>query len=213
MNIADVTRTRVVSELGVATDGTNATLVDTLKSWIANKWAGAQVEIVKPDGRQYFSTILTNTATQLNITALPAGIVVAAGDFYNVLASNDPAGAKLIRWGRDVTPTWTHAAEAGAPGALTALVTQAVGAGHVGYIYGFFASATEANNFLINWVSATVAYAVRLPFGGQGFVQDVEPVPLNEGLAADAGSNITIQNVNAGALGSIYQARILYAEV
>jgi hypothetical protein len=210
MNIADVTRTRVVSDLGVAT---NATLVDTFKGWIANKWAGAQVQIIAQSGQEYFATILTNTANQLNITALPAGVVVNAGDFYCILSSNDPAGAKLIRWGRDVTPTWTHAAEVVAPAAGTALVTQAVGAGHVGYIYGFFAAAQEANNFLINWTSATVAYSVRLPFGGQGFVQDVETVPLNEGLPADAGSNITITNENVAAALMVYQARILYAEV
>jgi len=211
--IADVTKTRVVSDLGAATGGTNATLVDTLKGWIANRWLGSQVQIETQSGQQYYAIVLGNTATQLNITALPVGVVVNAGDFYCILASNDPGSSRLIRWGRDVSPAWVHAAEVVAPLIGAVLVTRAVTAGMVGYIYGYFVSATEGNEFLINWTSATVAYAMRLVFGAGGYVQDVETVALNEGLPADAGTNITITNVNAGAALMVYQARLLYAEV
>jgi len=121
--------------------------------------------------------------------------------------------AKYQRWGRNVTPTWTHATEVVAPGAGTALVTQAVGAGKVGYIYGFFISTQESNDFLINWTSGAAGRSKRIVFGGGGVIQDVEPVALNEGLPADTGTNITITNVNAGTAGKVYQANLLYAEV
>ena len=199
--------------VGAASGGGAASLIDSRKNWIVNKWAGSQIQIIKPDGREYFCNILTNTANQLNFVALPGGTSVAPGDIYVILSSNDPAGARTIRWGRDVAPDWTHAAEVVAPAAGTALVTQAVTVGMTGYFYGFFVSATEANEFLINWVSAAVAYAMRLFFGAGGFVQDVETVALNEGLPADAGTNITITNDNLGAALMVYQARLLYAEI
>jgi hypothetical protein len=121
--------------------------------------------------------------------------------------------SKLTRWNREVDPTWIHAVEQVAPLALTNLITIAVTAGTTGFIYGFFISATEANNFFINWVSGGVTRTMRIPFAGSGAVENVDPVPMNEGLAADASTNITVQNVNAGGVGSIYQARLLYTEV
>jgi hypothetical protein len=134
--------------------------------------------------------------------AIPGGVPVP-----------ETVGIQNIRWGRDVSPEWTHAAEATAPAAATALVTQAVGAGVSGYIYGFFISCQENNDFLLGWTSGGIARTLRLVFGGGGVVQDVEPLALNEGLPADAGSNVTISNVNAGGAGAIYQAGLLYAEI
>jgi len=119
--------------------------------------------------------------------------------------------ASQIRWGRDVSPDWIHAPEAVGPGAGLALVTQVVGAGE-GYIYGFFISCQEANDFLLNWTSGGAPQAKRIIFAGGGAIQDVEPIALNEGLPADPGTNITITNVNAAGVGAIYQAEILYAE-
>lgn len=117
-----------------------------------------------------------------------------------------------LRWGRNVLPTWVHAAEVVAPGAGTALVTKAVGAGKAGYIYGFFISAQEGNDFLINWTSGGAAKSKRIIFGGSGSTEAVDPVALNEGLPADAGTNVTITNVNAAAGGKVYQANLLYGE-
>jgi len=119
----------------------------------------------------------------------------------------------LQRWGRDLEPEWVPAVEVTAPGADTALVTKAVGAGKTGYIYGFLISAQEANDFLLNWTSGGGGYSKRIIFGGAGSTECVDPTPLNEGLPADAGTNITITNVNAATAGKIYQAQLLYAEV
>ncbi|MEM3988647.1 MAG: hypothetical protein QXZ22_08660 [Sulfolobales archaeon] len=121
--------------------------------------------------------------------------------------------AKLIRFGKNVVPTWIHAAEVTAPAANTNLVSKTVSSGKQGYIYGFFISAGEANDFKINWTSGGTARSIRIPFGGKGALQYVDITAINEGFPADAGSTITITNVNAGSSGVIYQARILYAEV
>lgn len=122
-------------------------------------------------------------------------------------------GSRLIRWGKDIEPVWTHAVEQTAPAGGTALVTQAVTAGKSGYIYGLFISTQEINDFLLNWTSGGVAKSKRLVFGGTGTTEAVDPTPMNEGLPADAGTNITITNVNAATAGMIYQAQLLYAEL
>ncbi|MEM4976177.1 MAG: hypothetical protein QXT64_02510 [Desulfurococcaceae archaeon] len=121
--------------------------------------------------------------------------------------------ANFQRWGRDVSPVWIHGAEVTAPAAGTALVSKTVSAGKSGYIYGFFISAGEANDFMINWTSGGAAYSIRIVLPGKGTLQYVDFVPINEGLPADGGSTITITNVNAGLAGIVYQARLLYAEV
>ena len=119
----------------------------------------------------------------------------------------------IIRWGRNVTPIWIHSAEVSAPAANTALVSKTVSTGKKGYIYGFFIFATEANDFLIKWTSGGAVKSIKIPFSGKQSLQYVDFVALNEGLPADAGTTISITNVNAGATGSSYQARLLYAEV
>lgn len=114
---------------------------------------------------------------------------------------------------RALNPIWIHAIAVTAPGAGTVLVSQTVAAGKQGFIYGFLISSQEANNFLINWISGGAARSIRIVFGAQGSTQDTEVVPLNEGLPADAGTNVTITNVTISGVGIIYQARLLYAEV
>jgi len=198
---------------GVATAGTNTTLDDTHKSWTANMWQGGVIRIIKRVGTEYFRDISANTDTQITFAALPIGVTVEAGDLYLIKNVDLAILSKLQRWGRNVDPTWTHAAEVVAPAAGTALVTQAVTAGMAGYIYGFFIACTEANSFLINWTSATVAYSKRMVFGAGGSMEAIDQIPFNEGLPADAGSNITITNVVAGAAAQVYQACLLYAEV
>src|SRR3990170_2199323 len=129
------------------------------------------------------------------------------------LARAELLQARWQRWGRNIDVAWVHAAAQVAPGAGGVLVTRAVSAGVSGYIYGFLISAQEANNFLLNWTSGGVARSIRIPFAGAGASEAVDPVALNEGLPADAGTDVTITNVNAAAPLMIYQARLLYGEV
>ena len=254
-------RTEVALDTGMATGGGNTTLDDATKGWTVNQWVTglSVIQIVKPDGTEYFRIISANTATQITFAALPVGVVAATGDLYSVriigggvtditdrwarqlgqidlarvlgaaLAHGNPvivrlstgAGfdidlttlAKLQHWGRNVSPAWTHATEQVAPGAGTALVTKAVTVGKTGYIYGFFISVGEGNDFKINWTSGAVAQAVRIPFSAKGSVQYIDVAALNEGLGADAGTNVTITNISGGGAGIIYQARLFYTEV
>jgi hypothetical protein len=119
----------------------------------------------------------------------------------------------LVRWGRNVTPTWIHAVEVVAPLAGTVLVSKTVTAAMTGFLYGFFIETQEPNDFLINWTSGGVAKSIRISFAAKGTVESVDFVAMNEGLPADAGTAITITNVSAGNVGIIYQARLLYAEL
>ena len=110
-------------------------------------------------------------------------------------------------------PSWYRAAEVSAPGAGTALITKTVTAGKHGYIYGFLISAQEANDFKINWTNAGNPYSIRVVFANKGSTQDTEDIALNGLLSADAGTNITITNINVGVVGIIYQAALLYLEL
>ena len=123
--------------------------------------------------------------------------------------STDP---KKIRWGRFINVSWVHSAEVSAPAASTSLVSKSVTSGKSGYIYGFYITAGEANDFLIKWTSGGSSYQIRVIFGGSGALQVVSPAAINEGLPADS-STVDIENVNAGSSGVVYQARLLYGEV
>ncbi|MEM1868546.1 MAG: hypothetical protein QXU90_00330 [Acidilobaceae archaeon] len=160
----------------------------------------------------------------------PPPSIVAVGGFDGSLTRmlrTDPEGRlqvsmfdvplstlwRLVRWGRDVDPFWVHGAEVTAPAAGTALVSKSVSAGRTGYIYGFFISSGEPNDFRINWTSGDTAYSIRIVFPGKGSLQYIDFTPLNEGLPADPGTTISITNVNAGSTGVVYQARLLYVEL
>jgi hypothetical protein len=71
----------VLRNSGNATVGTNTTLTDTARSWIVNAFAGITVKILHA-GIEYSTIIASNTANQLTFTALPGGVLVAAGDAY-----------------------------------------------------------------------------------------------------------------------------------
>jgi hypothetical protein len=108
---------------------------------------------------------------------------------------------------------WTRADEQTAPPAGTALVSVTVSAGKSGYIYGFFINTQEGNDFLIKWTSSGASKSLRLTFGAGGMVEDEVGTPFNNQEPADAGTAITITNVNAGGKTAIYQAALLIGEV
>lgn len=121
--------------------------------------------------------------------------------------------AKINRWGKFIEePMWIDGGEVTAPPANTTLVSQTVPTGSLGWIYGFFISAGEANDFLIKWTSGGTENKIRIVFGGAGSLQVVSPIPLNENSPADEETKIEIVNVNDGGSGVVYQARLLWAE-
>jgi hypothetical protein len=121
--------------------------------------------------------------------------------------------ATLVRWGRNVTPAWVYGSEVTAPAAGTNLVSKSVSSGKTGYVYGLLLSAGEANDFRLVWTSDGTSRSLRIVLASRGSVLIISPVPLNEGLGADGGTTVAIQNVNAGSSGVVYQAALLYAEV
>jgi len=121
--------------------------------------------------------------------------------------------SRLIRYGRNVSPSWVHGNEVAAPSANTSLVSHTVSGGKHGLIYGFYVSSDEENVFKIMWVSGGVTRSIRIVFGGGGTIHYVDFFAMNEGQPADSGTEIKIVNVNAGGSGKIYQARLFIAEV
>jgi len=72
---------------GIATGGTNTTLIDATKGWQVNIWEDAQLDVtVAATGITYTREIDNNNPTTLDFTTnpLPGVIVVAAGDVYRI---------------------------------------------------------------------------------------------------------------------------------
>jgi hypothetical protein len=150
-----------------------------------------------------------NLDTTLSSRASEATLSSIAGQLDVKLS----ALSRLTRWGRDVSPAWVQGGEVTAPPANTALVSWTVPAGKTGFIYGFFISAGEGNDFRVNWTSGGVTYSRRIVFAGKGTLHFVDITALNEGLPADGGTSVTITNVNAGSAGIVYQVALLVVAV
>jgi hypothetical protein len=90
-------------------------------------------------------------------------------------------------------------------------VSKTVSSGKAGYIYGLLISAGESNEFKLIWTSGGTARSLRIATASKGSILIVSPVALNEGLPADSGTSVAIQNVNTGS--GVYQVAILYGEV
>jgi hypothetical protein len=124
-------------------------------------------------------------------------------------------GSLLIqRYGHLLTPRWFFGALVTAPAAGVELVGVDVSAGKKGYIYGFYISASEANDFNLEWTDQSGnLQQYRIVLAGKGTVHYADIVPINEGIAAQGGSRISIKVVNAGSTGSYYKAGVLEGEV
>jgi len=211
---------RIITRIGYIDDGyvrirdaqdTSISLIEILRhvTWTSLSLAQLGAAVAQPNESAPPSTLVIGgfDGSSVRILRTDSDGKLQIGDVSLATLS------KLMRWGRDVSPFWVHGSEITAPAAGTALVSRTVTSGKSGYIYGFYISTGEANDFKINWTSGGAAYSIRIVFPGKGSLQYIDFAPLNEGLPADAGSSITITNVNAGSAGIAYQARILYAEV
>jgi len=119
-NPLPVTSAAVSIESGIATGGTNVTLIDTTKDWEVGMWGDAYIEVTI-GGVEYHRMITVNTNDTLTFNALPALVVVTAGDEYNITKETNPLsplakaaifnaalpaiGVNLL--GADITPTDT----------------------------------------------------------------------------------------------------------
>jgi len=84
-----VTVAEVALDSGVATGGTNTTLIDTTKDWEVDMHEDAVLEVLI-GGIEYHRTITTNDDDTLTFNALPVGIVVAADCPYSIRGVASP---------------------------------------------------------------------------------------------------------------------------
>ena len=113
---------------------------------------------------------------------------------------------------KNVSLRWAYGDETDEPDAGATLLRKKVTAGKVAYVYGYFLSANETNDFRISWENDGNSQSIRVPLVTRGELRVVEAIAINEGVPADAGSELQIKNVKAGSSGSVYQVGILYAE-
>jgi hypothetical protein len=220
----------VTISLATARTGINSEAMDILGDFISVRTlvGSAQIILNEPENTPipltanmkirtpFYRFFIVNTAQPLGTVTMDIGrnnMFEVGFEVPQIDAATALRLSQYTRWGRVINPSWIHAVEVVAPLAGATLVTKAVTAAMSGYIYGFFISSGEANNFLINWTSGGVAKSKRIVFSALGSVEAIDTVPLNEGLPADAGTNVTITNVTAGGAGVIYQATLLYGEV
>jgi hypothetical protein len=120
-------------------------------------------------------------------------------------------GSLLIqRYGHLLTPRWYYGGLVQAPSANAELVGVDVPSGRKGYIYGFYISASELNDFNVEWTDQTgTVYQYRVVLAGKGTVHYADIVALNEGLAAKEATRISVKVLNAGSSGSYYKAGLM----
>ena len=94
----EILQSDVNIESGIATGGSQTTLVDITKSLAVDIWKGAFIEIVINEV-SYIRTVVSNTATTITFATLPGVITVVSGNAYNIKL---PATTTTISDGSDV---------------------------------------------------------------------------------------------------------------
>jgi hypothetical protein len=96
--LADQLLNTGTSMSGIATGGTNNTLIDTTRNNEVNLLIDAIIKITHA-GITYYRTITGNTADTVSFNALPVGISVVAGDAYQVPSNPKASGGGGIDTG------------------------------------------------------------------------------------------------------------------
>lgn len=111
----------------------------------------------------------------------------------------------------DEPKEWTLGDVSTAPGADATILTHKVGPGVEGHIFGYLITCQEANNVDIHWKSGGDAKILQsvFPVGGGSLIVITDHSPINQGLPADAESDITVKVGSAAAAGKKYQASLL----
>jgi len=122
-------------------------------------------------------------------------------------------GSLLIqRYGHLTIPKWIYGNIVTQPSANQALISYDVQ--KRGYIYGFFITASEGNDFNLEFTDESDQLAIyRIVLAGKGTIHYADIIPMNEGRPTKPGSTITIKVINAGSTGSYYQVGLLVGEV
>ena len=173
------------------------------------------IEVEQVDEAKLKATV-TQAAKDRTITNFPTEYPLPSEqvtDLKSVSVTNMPTDyateptLKLVRWGVTREPAWIDGSEQTAPEANTKLVSKTVSADKVGRVFGVHITAGEANAFRL-MKGATVVK--RFDISARGTIHIVLNTPLLDGVSA--GTEISIQNVDAGGSGIVYQASILYDE-
>ena len=181
----------VTSELsldhGIATAGSNTTLVDTAKDWGINMWEDAILQVTI-GGIEYHRHIVSNTADTITIDALPvvpAVIEVAAGDVYSI--------RRVVTPGEVHIDSFTDAA--GANILPAAVRSTAIGGFKADKIHCHFAAATSNPITIALDAHAGVAYDKPLHVQVMGASQDMDYY-FPAGAKFEAGDVITVAWTN-----------------
>jgi hypothetical protein len=95
-------------------------------------------------------------------------------------------GSLLVqRYGHLTIPTWIYGSVVSNPSADQSLVSVSIPSNGMGYIYGFFITASEGNDFDIRWTdTSNNLRSYRVVLAGRGTVHYADIVALNEGIPA-----------------------------
>lgn len=171
-------------DAGVATGGTNTTLEDTTKGWAVNMWEDAVVA-VEIGGIEYHRHIVSNTADALTMDALPALVVVAAGDPYTIRRVVSPGEVHIDPYtdaaGADILPANVRSTSVGSFKALK--------------VHCHFAAATSNPITIALVANAGAAYDKPLHVQVMGASQDMDYY-FPPGAKFEAGDVITVAWTN-----------------
>ena len=169
---------------GVATAGTNTTLEDNTKGWAVNMWEDAVIA-VEIGGIEYHRHIASNTADTLTIDALPALVVVAAGDPYTIRRVVSPGEVNI--------DPYTDATGANIDPAVVR--STAIGSFKAVKVQCHFAAATSNPITIALDANAGAAYDTVLHIQVMGAATDMI-FYFPEGAKFEAGDVITVAWVN-----------------
>jgi len=175
-------------EQGVATGGTNTTLVDNTKGWQVNIWEDAIVSVdIVVAGIEYHREIDSNTADTLDFAThpLPLGVVVAAGDPYTIRRVVSPGEVHIDPYtdntGANIVPA--------------AVFSTAIGSFKAVKVHCHFAAATSNPITIALDANAGAAYDTVLHVQPMGASTDMIYY-FPEGAKFEAGDVITVAWVN-----------------
>ena len=73
-------------DYGIATGGSTTTLLNSIKNWVPNQWAGAFINIISGTGAGQTRSISSNTATTITV---PTWTAPVAGSVYRIITNTN----------------------------------------------------------------------------------------------------------------------------
>ena len=104
------------------------------------------------------------------------------------------------------------------PGPLsagTALLSQPVGSGYNGYIWGYFLSENDpsGNTFLVQWINGTTVYQQMVVVNGPGTINFISVKAINDRIPASQSTTVAVTMLNTASTDTLYMTGILYGQM